>query len=189
MSRFWRIGSPTESPVRRAVRLCAERGALVDADETLLGGVVRWAAGSSAADLIPAELGIAQAEVLLNLPRELVPDDGLVTAVERAARRVSYGVFAGGATLLRPLEQLPCELPVAHGFLSGTARRPPCGGDRIARTCAWPLASKATGSWLHSRRLSLAPRTGVQAERSKRAVRDPRSLAGNSALPEHIWHT
>lgn len=99
-----------ESPLRRAVRLCSERGVVVDASETLLDGVVRWAAGSSAADLMLAELEIAQSEVVLNFPRELVPDDRLVIAVERAARRVSHGLFAGGATLLRPLEQLPCEL-------------------------------------------------------------------------------
>jgi hypothetical protein len=99
-----------ESPLRRAVRLCAERGVVVDAGEALLDSVVRWAGGSSAADLILAELGIAQSEVLLNFPRELVPNDSLVTEVERVARRVSYGLFAGGATLLRPLEQLPCEL-------------------------------------------------------------------------------
>jgi hypothetical protein len=99
-----------ESPLRRAVQLCAEKGTVVDAGETLFDGVVRWARGSAAAELIPTELGVAQSEVLLNFPRELVPDEDLVTAVERAARRVSDAVVAGGATLVRPLEQLPCEL-------------------------------------------------------------------------------
>ncbi len=58
--------------------------------------------------------------------------------------------------------------PVAHGFLSGTAGRPPCGGDRIARHACGRSHRKPRASWRpHSRRLSLAPRTGVQAERSE----------------------
>lgn len=99
-----------ESPLRRAVRLCVARGVVVDASETLLDGPVRWADGSSASDLLTSELAVAQSEVLLNFPRELVPDDSLLAAVERAARGVAYGLFAGGPRLVRPLEGLPSEL-------------------------------------------------------------------------------
>lgn len=105
-----------ESPVARAVQLCAERGTVVGAAELPdSASRVRWASGDAVTQMLTSELGIARAEVLLNVPRETEAGADLCESVLEAARRVPSCLVAGDRSLVRPLQDLPCELRLLTG--------------------------------------------------------------------------
>jgi hypothetical protein len=105
-----------ESPLSRAVRLCAERGTVVGAAELSASGRhVTWASGDAVTHMLASELSIARAEVLLNIPHEIEAAPDLCAAVLEAARRVPSCLVASSGSLVRPLQELPCELRLLTG--------------------------------------------------------------------------